>query len=62
MFKLSHSFDIRMKVLLSITVAGLYNFCNFCEGVPVLLLSEFAVSSHLLVEPLLVRFVGYLAS
>ena len=62
MFNISHSFDIRMKVLLSITVAGLYSFCKLCEGVPVHLLSESAVYSRLPVEPLLVRFVCYLAS
>ena len=62
MFKFSNSFDIRMKVLLSITLAGLYCFCKLCEGVPVHLRSESVVSSHLPVEPLLVRFVSYLDS
>ena len=62
MFKFSHSFDIRMKVLLSITVKGLYSFCKLCEGVPVHLRLGSAVYSRLPVEPLLVRFVGYLAS
>ena len=62
MIKFSNSFDIRMKVLRSITVAGLYSFFKLCEGVPVHLRSESAVSSRLPVEPLLVRLVGYLAS
>ena len=51
-----------MKSILSIAVAGLYSFCIFCIGVRVHLRLESAVSSRLLVEPLPVRFVGYLAS